>query len=114
MLCRPAKSAKATQGGLVAGGGGSAATSTGSVRYGGEASPGASILVTWHAPLLDAVAELGAVAVEPESLTAPASPVGLGTSIAAIGTLGWRHIATVGATTLVILVVVTAGLALMR
>ncbi|HEV1283838.1 MAG TPA: TonB-dependent receptor plug domain-containing protein, partial [Bryobacteraceae bacterium] len=35
------KSAKATQGGLVAGGGGSAATSTGSVRYGGEASPGA-------------------------------------------------------------------------
>jgi iron complex outermembrane receptor protein len=34
------KSAKATQGGLVAGGGGSAATSTGSVRYGGEASPG--------------------------------------------------------------------------
>jgi uncharacterized integral membrane protein (TIGR00698 family) len=40
--------------------------------------------------------------------------LGLGTSIAAIGTLGWRHIATVGATTLVILVVVTAGLALMR
>jgi uncharacterized integral membrane protein (TIGR00698 family) len=40
--------------------------------------------------------------------------LGLGTSIAAIGTLGWRHIATVGAATLVILAVVTAGLALMR
>ena len=40
--------------------------------------------------------------------------LGLGTSLAAIGTLGWRHIATVGATTLVILAVVTAGLALMR
>jgi uncharacterized integral membrane protein (TIGR00698 family) len=40
--------------------------------------------------------------------------LGLGTSIAAIGTLGWRHIATVGATTVVILAVVTAGLALMR
>jgi iron complex outermembrane recepter protein len=39
------KSAKATQGGLVAGGGGSEATSTGSVRYGGEASPSASYRV---------------------------------------------------------------------
>jgi uncharacterized integral membrane protein (TIGR00698 family) len=38
--------------------------------------------------------------------------LGLGTSVSAIGTLGWRHIATVGATTLVILVVATAGLAL--
>jgi uncharacterized integral membrane protein (TIGR00698 family) len=40
--------------------------------------------------------------------------LGLGTSVAAIGTLGWRHIVTVGATTLVILVVATAGLALLR
>jgi uncharacterized integral membrane protein (TIGR00698 family) len=38
--------------------------------------------------------------------------LGLGTSVAAIGALGWRHIATVGATTLVILIVATAGLAL--
>jgi iron complex outermembrane recepter protein len=35
------KSAKASQGGLIAGGGGSQATSTGAVRYGGEAAPGA-------------------------------------------------------------------------
>ena len=33
--------------------------------------------------------------------------LGLGTSVSAIGMLGWRHIATVGATTLVILVVAT-------
>ncbi|HEY2135536.1 MAG TPA: putative sulfate exporter family transporter [Xanthobacteraceae bacterium] len=40
--------------------------------------------------------------------------LGLGTSVAAIGTLGWRHIVTVGATTLVILAVVSVGLAFMR
>ena len=40
--------------------------------------------------------------------------LGLGTSIAAIATLGWRHIVTVGATTLVILVVATGGLILLR
>jgi uncharacterized membrane protein YadS len=36
--------------------------------------------------------------------------LGLGTSYAAIGALGWRHVATVVATTIVILAVVTAGL----
>ena len=36
--------------------------------------------------------------------------LGLGTSIGAIAALGWRHVATVIGTTLVILVVVTAGL----
>jgi len=40
--------------------------------------------------------------------------LGLGTSITAIGNLGWRHVATVTATTLVILSVVTAGLLLQR
>jgi uncharacterized integral membrane protein (TIGR00698 family) len=40
--------------------------------------------------------------------------LGLGTSIAAIGKLGWRHIVTVSATTLVILIVVTAGLLPLR
>ncbi len=40
--------------------------------------------------------------------------LGLGTSVSAIGTLGWRHIATVGATTLVILVVATGGLLLLH
>jgi uncharacterized membrane protein YadS len=36
--------------------------------------------------------------------------LGLGTSISAIAALGWRHVATVVGTTLVILVAVTAGL----
>jgi uncharacterized integral membrane protein (TIGR00698 family) len=40
--------------------------------------------------------------------------LGLGTSIKAIGALGWRHVATVTGTTLVILIVVTAGLVAMR
>ena len=40
--------------------------------------------------------------------------LGLGTSFTAIGALGWRHIVTVGATTLVILVVATGGLVLLH
>ena len=40
--------------------------------------------------------------------------LGLNTSITAIGALGWRHIATVCATTVVILVVATGGLLLIR
>jgi len=40
--------------------------------------------------------------------------LGLGTSVSAIGMLGWRHIVTVGATTLVILVVATGGLMLLH
>ena len=36
--------------------------------------------------------------------------LGLGTSLPAIAALGWRHVATVTGTTVVILVVVTAGL----
>ncbi len=40
--------------------------------------------------------------------------LGLGTSVSAIGMLGWRHIATVGATTLVILLVATGGLILLH
>jgi uncharacterized integral membrane protein (TIGR00698 family) len=42
------------------------------------------------------------------------SALGLGTSLTAIAALGWRHIATVIGTTLVILVVVTAGLMILR
>ena len=38
------------------------------------------------------------------------SALGLGTSLPAIAQLGWRHVATVTVTTIVILVVVTAGL----
>jgi uncharacterized integral membrane protein (TIGR00698 family) len=40
--------------------------------------------------------------------------LGLGTSISAIATLGWRHVATVTGTTLVILFVVTASLLALR
>jgi uncharacterized integral membrane protein (TIGR00698 family) len=36
--------------------------------------------------------------------------LGLGTSLTAVGALGWRHVATVTGTTLVILVIATAGL----
>jgi len=40
--------------------------------------------------------------------------LGLGTSIGAIRALGWRHAATVTGTTLVILIVATAGLMILR
>jgi len=36
--------------------------------------------------------------------------LGLGTSLPAIAALGWRHVATVTGTTVIILIVVTAGL----
>ena len=40
--------------------------------------------------------------------------LGLGTSLPAIAALGWRHVATVSGTTVVILVVATAGLMLVQ
>ncbi len=42
------------------------------------------------------------------------SALGLGTSLTAIAGLGWRHVATVIGTTLVILVMATAGLLMLR
>ena len=42
------------------------------------------------------------------------SALGLGTSLTAIAALGWRHVATVIGTTLVILLVVTGGLIMLR
>jgi uncharacterized membrane protein YadS len=42
------------------------------------------------------------------------SALGLGTSLTAIAALGWRHVATVAGTTLVILGVVTVGLTVLR
>ena len=42
------------------------------------------------------------------------SALGLGTSPTAIAALGWRHVATVVGTTLVILVMETAGLLMLR
>jgi uncharacterized integral membrane protein (TIGR00698 family) len=41
------------------------------------------------------------------------SALGLGTSLSAIVALGWRHVATVTGTTIVILVVITGGLVLL-
>jgi uncharacterized membrane protein YadS len=40
--------------------------------------------------------------------------LGLGTSIGAIRALGWRHMATVSATTIVILALATGGLMILR
>jgi uncharacterized membrane protein YadS len=67
-------------------------------------------------PVAPLYAQIRAVLVEAstDGLLIAIGALGLGTSIAAIGTLGWRHMATVGATTLVILVVATAGLLLLR
>jgi uncharacterized integral membrane protein (TIGR00698 family) len=61
-------------------------------------------------------AKVKAVLVEAstDGLLVAIGALGLGTSVSAIGMLGWRHIATVGATTLVILVVATAGLILLH
>jgi hypothetical protein len=42
------------------------------------------------------------------------SALGLGTSLTAIAALGWRHVATVTETALVILVAVTADLIMLR
>jgi uncharacterized membrane protein YadS len=42
------------------------------------------------------------------------SALGLGTSLPAIAALGWRHVATVTGTTVVILVVVISGLLMLR
>ncbi len=42
------------------------------------------------------------------------SALGLGTSLTAIAALGWRHVATVTGTTLVILAAVTTGLMILR
>jgi uncharacterized integral membrane protein (TIGR00698 family) len=65
------------------------------------------------APLYSAV-KSALVEVSTDGLLVAIGALGLGTSFAAIGTLGWRHIATVGVATLVILVVATGGLVLMR
>ena len=71
-------------------------------------------------PSIAAVAPLYAsikavlVEVSTDGLLIAIGALGLGTSVSAFGMLGWRHIATVGATTLVILVVATGGLILLH
>jgi uncharacterized membrane protein YadS len=52
------------------------------------------------------------VAISTGGLLIAIGALGLGTSISAIAALGWRHVATVIGTTLVIFVIVTAGLVL--
>ncbi len=77
-------------------------------------------LVNSIAPSIAAIAPLYAavksvlVEVSTAGLLIAIAALGLGTSVAAIGRLGWRHIVTVSATTLVILAVVTGGLLPMR
>ncbi len=68
------------------------------------------------AALAPLYAKIKAVLVEAstDGLLIAIGALGLGTSVSAIGMLGWRHIATVGATTLVILLVATAGLMLLH
>lgn len=48
------------------------------------------------------------------SLLVAIAALGLGTSFVAIAAVGWRHVSTVVATTLVLLIVVTASLLMMR
>jgi uncharacterized integral membrane protein (TIGR00698 family) len=70
------------------------------------AFPGfASIFVQVKAPLIEA---------STWGLLIAISALGLGTSLTAIAALGWRHVATVIGTTLVILLVVTGGLIMLR
>jgi uncharacterized integral membrane protein (TIGR00698 family) len=70
------------------------------------AFPGIGQMLTWiKAPLIEA---------STWGLLIAISALGLGTSLTAIAALGWRHVATVAGTTVVILVVVTAGLMLLR
>jgi uncharacterized membrane protein YadS len=71
--------------------------------------PLAPALQPAYAPLRGALIELSTW-----GLLIAISALGLGTSLATIAGLGWRHMATVTATTLVILTVGTGGLWLLR
>ena len=70
-----------------------------------------SIALSWPA-IAPAYASIKAPLVEASTwgLLIAIGALGLGTSLPAIAALGWRHVATVTGTTLVILAVVTAGL----
>ena len=67
-------------------------------------------------PLMPAYASVKVPLVEASTwgLLIAIAALGLGTSLTAIAKLGWRHIVTVMATTLVILAIVTAGLLIPR
>jgi uncharacterized integral membrane protein (TIGR00698 family) len=67
-------------------------------------------------PLAPAFALIKAPLIEASTwgLLIAISALGLGTSLPAIAALGWRHVATVSGTTVVILAVVTAGLMILN
>jgi uncharacterized integral membrane protein (TIGR00698 family) len=71
--------------------------------------PSLPSLATVYAPIKDAL-----VLASTWGLLIAIAALGLGTSLTAIGALGWRHVATVTGTTLVILVIATAGLLVLR
>jgi uncharacterized membrane protein YadS len=68
------------------------------------------------APVAPAFAQIKAPLIEVSTwgLLIAISALGLGTSLPAIAGLGWRHIATVTGTTIVILAVATAAVMLVR
>ena len=74
-----------------------------------------SLLPSWpslmpaYAPVKDAL-----VTASTWGLLLAIAALGLGTSLTAVASLGWRHIATVMGTTMVILIIVTAGLLVVR
>jgi uncharacterized integral membrane protein (TIGR00698 family) len=70
-------------------------------------APGVAGLAPLYAPIKGMLGEVSTA-----GLLVAIAALGLGTSLSAMRMLGWRHMATVLATTLVILAVVAAGLAL--
>lgn len=74
-----------------------------------SAIPYAPALTPAYAPLKAVLVQLSTW-----GLLIAIAALGLGTSIAAVRALGWRHVATVTGTTLVILVAATAGLLALR
>ncbi len=73
-------------------------------------------LINSAAPLLPVYAPIkeGLVEVSSWGLLIAIGALGLDTSFATIAALGWRYVTTMVGTTLVIFVVVTAGLMLLR
>jgi uncharacterized integral membrane protein (TIGR00698 family) len=70
-----------------------------------DSFPALALMLAWIKPPLIEASTWG--------LLIAISALGLGTSLTGIAALGWRHVATVAGTTLVILAVVTAGLAIL-
>jgi uncharacterized integral membrane protein (TIGR00698 family) len=74
-----------------------------------SAIPYAPALAALYAPVKDAL-----VFASTWGLLIAIAALGLGTSLTAITALGWRHVATVTGTTLVILIIATGGLLVLR